>query len=286
MNSDETNNTTKPNPPPGRMTFAALVVAIALATTAVTALLVNMFTRKQEALTPFVRLVEVNERTTDPEAWGTNWPREYDSYKRTADITRTRYGGSEAMPQQRLDRDPWLRRMYAGYAFSIDFRDRRGHAYMLTDQEQTERVTKKPQPGACLHCHASATTTWRRLGLEAEGKSLDDVHPYDFAWPAVMKGFEKMGKMSYANAHAELLKTPDGTPAQAYTSTAAAGGGAAGTAVAVPTVGVNSVERRPRAEANRRPGTASGPVVPSRVTSSARPDGPAWVIRTPVTEPG
>src|SRR4051812_13571760 len=182
--------------PRGRMTLAAIVLAVALATAGVTALLVNMFTRKQEALQPFVRLVEVNENTTDPAVWGVNWPREYDSYQRTADTTRTRYGGSEAMPQQKLDRDPWLKRMYAGYAFSIDFRDRRGHAYMLVDQEHTERVTKKPQPGACLHCHASATTTWRRLGLESEGKTLADVGPYEYAPAAVMKGFEKMSTMS------------------------------------------------------------------------------------------
>jgi nitrite reductase (cytochrome c-552) len=192
--------------------FPALVVAIALATAAITALLVNMFTRKQEARQAFVRLVEVNEITTDPAQWGKNWPREYDSYQRTVDTVRTRYGGSEAMAAQKLDRDPWLRRMYAGYAFSIDFRDRRGHAYMLTDQEQTERVTKKPQPGACLHCHAAATPTWRRLGLEARGKTLGDVGPYDFAWPDVLKGFEVMSAMTYTAAHAELMKTPDGTP--------------------------------------------------------------------------
>lgn len=194
-----------------KLTFAALVIAIALATAGMTALLVNIFQRQQEARMPFVRLVEVNETTTDPAEWGKNWPREYDSYKRTADVTHTRYGGSEAMPQEKLDRSPWLKRMYAGYAFSIDFRDRRGHAYMLVDQENTERVTKKPQPGACLHCHASATPTWRRLGLEGDGKSLADAGSNDFDWPHVMKGFEKMCAMSYTNAHAELLKTPDGS---------------------------------------------------------------------------
>ena len=200
-----------PAPKRHRWTFAAVVIAVALATAGVTALLVNMFTRQQEARVPFVRVVEVNEITTDPAEWGKNWPREYDSYRRTADVTRTRYGGSEAMPQQKLDRDPWLKRMYAGYAFSIDFRDRRGHAYMLHDQENTERVTKKPQPGACLHCHASATTTWRRLGLEAQGKILADDSPNDFDWPSVMKGFERLCAMTYTQAHAELLKTPDGS---------------------------------------------------------------------------
>ena len=33
-----------------------------------------MFEHRVEARTPFVRLVEVNETSTDPEPWGTNWP--------------------------------------------------------------------------------------------------------------------------------------------------------------------------------------------------------------------
>src|SRR5687767_3098866 len=211
-------------PPPRRRPPSryVLVMAItAVVTFAVAALLVSIFTRKVEERTPFVRLVEVNESTTDPEVWRKNWPREYDGYSRTVDATRTRYGGSEAMPQQKLDRDPWLKRLFSGYAFSIDYRDRRGHAFMLADQEQTERVLKKPQPGACLHCHASVAPTWRRLGAEALGRPVSLT---DFQWPEVMKGFEIMSTMSYAQAHAELLKTPDGSP---DTPTAGAGTAAA-----------------------------------------------------------
>jgi nitrite reductase (cytochrome c-552) len=37
-----------------------------------------MFTRKQEARQTFVRVVDVNESTTDPAVWGRNWPRQYD----------------------------------------------------------------------------------------------------------------------------------------------------------------------------------------------------------------
>ena len=191
--------------------YVLAVGLTALITFAVTALLVNIFTRKQEQRTPFVRVVEVDESTTDPAVWGRNWPREYDGYARTVDVTHTRYGGSEAMTSQKLERDPWLRRMYSGYAFSIDYRDRRGHAYMLSDQERTERVTKRPQPGACLHCHASVVPTWRRLGAAALGQQVSTTQ---FQWPAVMKGFELMSTMSYADAHAELLRTPDGSPAE------------------------------------------------------------------------
>jgi nitrite reductase (cytochrome c-552) len=69
---------------------------------------------------------------------------------------------------------------------------------MLSDQEQTKRVTTKPQPGSCLHCHASVIPTYRRLG---EGD--------------VQKGFAALGKMPYKDAHAEIAKTGSSSPALA-----------------------------------------------------------------------
>ena len=174
-----------------------LVLVVAAATAAVTALLMNISERKSEAKTPFVRLVEVDEDTTDPAQWGVNWPRQYDSYQRTAIATRTRFGGhggSEAMPDEKIERDPWLKRMFLGYAFSIDYRDRRGHAYMLTDQEQTQRLTK-PQSGSCLHCHASIMPLYRELG-----------------GGDAMKGFEESYKFSYKDLNAKLHESGHAHP--------------------------------------------------------------------------
>ena len=111
-----------------------------------TALLTNIFERKAEQRTPYVRVVEVGENDTDPAKWGKNWPAQYDGYKkhRAADQRRDSAAtrGSEALPEEKIERDPWLKRMFLGYAFSIDYRDRRGHAYMLFDQEATKRLTQ------------------------------------------------------------------------------------------------------------------------------------------------
>jgi len=189
--------------------FIVTVIVAALLTFGIAWLLTSIFAHKQEAKNPYIRFIEVTDTTTDPEVWGKNWPREYDGYLRTADETHTQYGGSEGAPtRSRLEKDPWLTRMFAGYAFALDFRERRGHAHMLYDQEQTKRITERPQPGACLHCHASVVPTWRRIGLEAQGKTLADADGFD--WPAVMDGFVKLSDMSYADAHGELMKTPDG----------------------------------------------------------------------------
>jgi nitrite reductase (cytochrome c-552) len=181
--------------PRGRWLLAGVAVAAAVAAFLTALLLTSIFQRKQEAKNPYVRLVEVGEETTDPAPWGMNWPREYDGYRRTSETTRTHFGGSEALPAQKSDRDPWLKRLFAGYAFAIDYRDRRGHAFMLSDQEVTRRVTERPQPGSCLQCHSSVIPTYRRLG---NGD--------------VFQGFEALGRMTYADAHAEVVKTGSMNP--------------------------------------------------------------------------
>jgi nitrite reductase (cytochrome c-552) len=178
---------------PTRSVSLAMVLlgffGVAGVTLLLVALLTNIFERKQEGRTPFVRVVEVTEDTADPQVWGQNWPHQYDSYMKTSEPTTTKYGGrgagaSDALAEQKLTRDPWLKRIFAGYAFSIDYRDRRGHAFMLDDQEVTRRVTEKKQPGACLHCHTSVLPLYRFAG-----------------GGDVMQGFEKVCGQSYWEAH-------------------------------------------------------------------------------------
>src|SRR5215217_1285470 len=79
-------------------TLVVAVVASALITIGLVALLTNIFERKQEGKNPYVRLVDVDDNTSDPAKWGTNWPREFDTYSRTVDQTHTRYGGSDGAP--------------------------------------------------------------------------------------------------------------------------------------------------------------------------------------------
>lgn len=170
--------------------IAAFIVS-AIVGASLVLLLTNIFERKMEAKRNYVSLVGLSEEETDPAVWGINFPYEYDSYKKTAQSTKTHFGGGESLPDEKAVKDPWLTRLFAGYAFSIDYRDRRGHAYMLFDQEHTKRVTEKPQPGSCLHCHASIIPAYRNEGLKAGAKPEE----------AVMKGFEIVSSMKYKEAH-------------------------------------------------------------------------------------
>ena len=183
-----------------------LIVAAAVAavvTLAVVSLLVNIFERKQEGRNPFYRVVELTDDTDDAATWGKNFPQQYDGYRRTVDQQRTRYGGSEAVQrtptavdprsvvaQSRLEEDPRLKTLWAGYAFATDFREERGHAYMLEDQTFTERQIVAKQPGTCMNCHASVYVPFKRLG-----------------GGDIVKGFEKMNQMAYAEAR-KLVSHP------------------------------------------------------------------------------
>jgi nitrite reductase (cytochrome c-552) len=175
---------------------ALAAIIAAAAAIALTGLLVNIFQRQQEARSPFYRVVELNDDTTDPAIWGKNFPLQYDGYRRTVDQVRTRYGGSEAVArtpsqsdprsivsQSRLEEDPRLRTIWAGYPFAVDFREERGHAFMLEDQTFTERQNVAQQPGTCLHCHASVYVPYKTQG----GGDL-------------VAGFEAMNQMPYQEA--------------------------------------------------------------------------------------
>ena len=189
-------------PGPIRLMLITAVVAT-LAAAGGAALLVNILERKQEARNPFYRVVELTDETEDPAVWGKNFPQQYDGYRRTVDQIRTRFGGSEAVPrtptqadprsivaQSRLEEDPRLKIIWAGYAFAVDFREERGHAYMLEDQTYTQRQIIAQQPGTCLHCHASVYVAYKKLG---DGD--------------LFRGFEKINQMSYAEAR-QLVKHP------------------------------------------------------------------------------
>ena len=180
-----------------------IIGAAALATVIGVAFLMNIFERKQEARNPFYRVVELTDDTEDAAVWGKNFPLQYDDYKRTVDQVRTRFGGSEALPrtptradprsvvsQSKVEEDPRLKVMWAGYAFAQDFREERGHAYMLDDQIFTERQQVVKQPGTCIQCHESVYVPYKKAG---NGD--------------LIKGFEKVNQMSYFEAR-QLVSHP------------------------------------------------------------------------------
>jgi nitrite reductase (cytochrome c-552) len=178
--------------------YLVATAVIALVTAGVLLLMQNINERQREGQQDAFRVVPLSEDVTDPKQWGLNYPMQYDAYLRTVDVERTRYGGSEAV--QKLDKDDRWKTIWAGMPFSVDFREDRGHAYMLIDQRETERVKQFKQPGACLHCHSSVLPAYYQKGVEAGV-------PPENREEAIYKGFEIINPMPYAEA-TQLVEHP------------------------------------------------------------------------------
>jgi len=146
----------------------------------------------------------LNEQTVDPAEWGKLFPAQYADYLRASEHTGTRYGGGGdgAIARSRLEENPRLKILFAGYAFGADYRARRGHAYMLTDQRETLRVQAPfNQSGACLQCHSSNVTVYRNQGIiDGAPGSLSDPLISRNGYAQLQRGFEKVGKMPFEEA--------------------------------------------------------------------------------------
>jgi nitrite reductase (cytochrome c-552) len=137
-------------------------------------------------------LLEPEDWADDLEAWGKKHPLQYESHLRTVDQAGTRFGGSEIvtrtpgekdprpfLSQSKLDEDPRLKLLWAGYPYSADFRESRGHAFMLDDL--THVSGGADIPSGCLHCHASVSLLSRRLGGADPAGSLEEISRMPFS---------------------------------------------------------------------------------------------------------
>tara|TARA_B100001971_G_scaffold84647_1_gene78060 strand:+ start:175028 stop:176356 length:1329 start_codon:yes stop_codon:yes gene_type:complete len=172
-----------------------IIVLSIIVTTSCILLALNILERKTEAKFQIYQLKDIPALEDDPAVWGVNFPYQYEDYLKTVDQKRTRYGGSEAIErkatgddprktvsQDKLKIDKRFITMWSGYAFSKDFREERGHAFMLVDQLYTERQ-KVGQPGTCINCHASTYVPMMKLG---KGD--------------LQKGFHALNKLPYFEA--------------------------------------------------------------------------------------
>ena len=113
--------------------------------------------RRAEAVFAYTPQVEHEQWEPRLEVWGMNFPRQYETYMKTADTTfQSKYLGAKKIDM--LAEYPELVVLWAGYAFSMDYRQGRGHMHAVNDVRQTLRIGSplKPdeniQPGTCWTC--------------------------------------------------------------------------------------------------------------------------------------
>ncbi len=147
----------------------ALSVIIVILAAAVVLLLI--FMKNQPIETRGVpALVEIAAMEPDSEKWGVNFPNQYTTLLKTeTNNTGTVYGGSD--PVQKLEVDPRLVGLFAGYPFSKDYKEDRGHMNSVTDVRATGRINEKT-PGTCYSCKsASNPMLWAEMGMAAYDKT-------------------------------------------------------------------------------------------------------------------
>jgi len=117
-------------------------------------LAVSIMERRWEAQRPEVVVRPIGQWEPDNAVWGQNYPREHESYLRTrVTDTQTKYGGS--YPRDYLTADPLQVLLFAGYPFSKDYRQARGHYYAVEDVAKTARIAKPFQAGTCWSCKST-----------------------------------------------------------------------------------------------------------------------------------
>lgn len=92
--------------------------------------------------------------TTDPEAFKAAYPRHFDSYSRNEETNApaVKYGGSK--PVSNLDLFPYMRTLWAGYGFSKEYNEDRGHLYTMEDVQAIKRINEK-SVASCLYCKSA-----------------------------------------------------------------------------------------------------------------------------------
>lgn len=149
---------------------AILVIAIIIGV-ALVMLAVNISGKKAEELAVNAKnIVELSDDNPTFDYWGKNFPEYLDMHTAVekAKPQGTEFGGNLAY--SKLIRYPQLTQLWAGYPFSIDANEERGHFWIQIDQMDTARNNKDflnahgfaafgGQPTACMNCH-SGWTPW------------------------------------------------------------------------------------------------------------------------------
>jgi len=162
--------TIKRKPSVGWWIFAAVMVIVfvlgllAASITQRRAETANLFNNKR---------VDITGIESRNELWGENYPREYTTWKKTADTDfRSKHLGN--VSDDMLAAHPKMVVLWAGYAFSKAYSSPRGHMHAIEDMRASLRtgtpdsVTKDMQPGTCWTCKSpDVPRVMHEIGIEA-----------------------------------------------------------------------------------------------------------------------
>jgi len=189
----------------------------------------SVMERRAEAV--FAYTPKVKHEPTEPrnEVWGQNFPKQYQSYMNTKDTTfASKYNGAAMIDM--LEVDPRLVILWAGYGFSKDYNQGRGHMYAIEDLQKSLRTgaptadKHSPMPNTCWTCKSPDVPRlmkemgpaefykgkWDEKGAEVMNNiGCADCHDSEtmnlkITRPALVEAFERMGKDINDASHQEM----------------------------------------------------------------------------------
>ncbi|WP_300491510.1 ammonia-forming cytochrome c nitrite reductase [Flavobacterium sp.] len=165
------------------------------------------------------RVVEITGINPKSDEWGLNYPREYNTWKKTKEMDfRSKYLGNTF--EDILEKRPEMVVLWAGYAFARDYAAPRGHMYTVEDVRHTLRTGApengqgEMQPSTCWTCKSPDVprmmqevgianfykTPWSQNGSEIVNPlGCADCHDpktmkLAITRPALIEAFERQGK--------------------------------------------------------------------------------------------
>ncbi len=219
------NEQIKEKPWKGWMLFISTVIIVFL----LGLLASSIMERRSEALYAYAPKNDFSQFEPRNEKWGQNFPREHESYMQTADTTfKSKFNGSVMIDE--LEEDPKLVILWAGYGFSKDYNQGRGHYYAVEDVRNTLRTgapmgeKKSPMPNTCWTCKSPDVPrlmnevgiaefykgTWEKWGAEVVNPiGCADCHDVNtmqlrISRPALVEAFERQGKDITKATHQEM----------------------------------------------------------------------------------
>ncbi len=182
----------------------------------------SILERRTESKLYFQTVKEIAAWEPRNEVWGENFPREYETYLSTLDTGfQSGHGGSAMIDY--LEKYPELVVLWAGYAFSREYNQGRGHYYAVKDVRESLR-TDVPQPATCWTCKSpDVPRLMEQMGIEEfyKGKWSDMGHEvvnnigcqdcHDpktmslrITRPALAEAYQRMGKDITKATHQEM----------------------------------------------------------------------------------
>jgi len=217
----------KENPWKGWVLFLATIIIVFF----LGLLASSIIERRAEAVFAYTPSVEHSQWEPRNEVWGENFPRQYNRFLQTEDTTfRSKHNGSA--PRDMLEENPRMVVLWAGYGFSKEYNQGKGHQHAINDIREILRTgapvdgESSPMPNTCWTCKSPDVPrvmqevgvaefyegSWETRGHQVVNNiGCADCHDAQnmnlrISRPALVEGYKSMGMDIEKASHQDMRK--------------------------------------------------------------------------------